>query len=128
MTTPKLKILLPRPNGDDTHALTYVKGQWFMRYRQNGTPKRVSLKTKEFDVAKKIRDSNYAIMIAKGATTAKGTGRKTIKEKLRDDPDSGIGIYSRSPYIVRVRGVVIIETDDYELAKKTRNEYVEGLP
>jgi len=131
--TDKPKTILVRPNEDGSHSLTLIRGIWQMRYDQNGRTRRITLRTSDYSQAQKLRDSNYKIMIANGATMSAGRGRKGIKETLRNNPSSMIAIYSRTQsvggdlpqYIVRVNGVLITETDDIEEARAARNAYVE---
>lgn len=124
---PQSKITLIRPNEDDSHALSFVGNTWHMRYSEGSKVRRLSLKTDDYTRAKKLRDSHYAIMTGNGAVMRAKIGRKSIKEVIRNNPDSNLGIYSQEPYIVRVNGKVIIETDDYEKAKAARNKFVEEM-
>lgn len=129
----KSKIILVRPNEDNSHALTLIRGIWQMRFERDGRTKRITLRTSDYGQAQKLRDSNYKMMVANGAIMSAGRGRKGIKETLRNNPSSMIAIYSRTqsvggdlpPYIVRVNGVLITETDDLEKARAARNAYVE---
>jgi len=120
--------LIP-PNADGTHALSKRKHVWHWRWTEVVDGKRQvreeSLGTKSFDQAVGLRDSRYRLHQAQGARMKVSPGRKGIREVIKANPRSMIGIYAREPYEVRVRGQLVLETDDIEKALAARNAYVE---
>lgn len=116
-------IELFKPQRPDA-GLSFRRGQFYVRYMEDGTHKFHKLNTINRKEARKMRDDIYKLLVQQGASVSdKGRGRPArIPPNMTKDmiPE---WVYYRNPWQVRIDGKIIGNYKSVEDATAARNKY-----
>lgn len=104
-------------------GLTRVKdGTYYVRFTEDGTQRRKSLKTKDLKVAINRRDNYYSKLAEIGAVST-GSKEDFARLKVAQDPtDEETYIYRRKPFRVMIAKKLVGDFHTLEEAVTARNE------
>ncbi len=120
-------IELYNPQRPDS-GLSFRRGQFYVRFKEDGVQKFHRLDTTDRKVARKMRDEIYTLLVKKhGAVVSKrGRGRPTNLPKNMTKDMIPEGVYYRHPWQVRIDGKIIGIYPTIEDATAARNKYLKN--
>jgi plasmid stabilization system protein ParE len=115
-------------NNRPDSALTFRYGEFFVRYKENGTQVFVPLNTADRKVAREMRDRIYEQLLAAGAKMPKrGKGRPPILPPDATSTDLPKNIFYRHPWQARVGKKVIGNYITQAAAERGLAKYMKTL-
>lgn len=121
-------IELYKNNRKDS-GLSFRRGEFSVRYKEDGKQVYVRLNTTDRNLARRMRDQIYVELIKEGATTPeRNKGRPVILPKGMTEEMLPEWVYYRKPWQARVNSKIIGNYYTIEEATSARNEYLKNKP